>query len=281
MNLPIDLDREHIVLAADPQDTIYLGGPGKGVFKSSDRGHTWQPLVQGLPERTNGDPPGINDLLALGPDLIYAAPQGGAIEFDYQARLETDSEYLLHQFRGQSWTALKMQRESKKRNFFGLFHALDFLPGPGVVARGVIKTAFGRPGEDVWQAFSWPAARNIRPRLDAEGNMWVEAIEDGRELHLMWPVNGKGWVSQEASPEVLYADFVSLGEGQWAALSTAGKIARFEFTSEGLMLNNEYDPPQPLHHMAANNSGRLVGLSATQVFYSSNGGRTWRPITPK
>ena len=281
VRLPIQLDREHIVLAADPQDTIYLGGPGKGVFKSSDRGHTWQPLVQGMPERTNGDPPGVNDLLALGPDQIYAAPQGGAVEFDYQARLETDSEYLLHQFQGRSWTALEMQRESKKRNFFGLFNALDFLPGHGVVARGVIKTAFGRPGDDVWRAFSWPAGRNIRPMLDAEGNMWVEAIEDGRELHLMRPVNAKVWMSNEASPEVLYADFVSLGDKQWAALSTAGKIARFETVSDGLRLRKEFDPPEPLHQLEASRSGHMVGLSAAQVFYSPNGGRSWHPITPR
>jgi hypothetical protein len=108
VSLPIQLDQEHIVLAADPQNTLYLGGPGKGVYTSSDRGQTWQPLIQGLPERTNGDPPGVNDLLALGPDVIYAAPQSGAVELDYQAKRETDDEYLLHQLRGQSWTALQI-----------------------------------------------------------------------------------------------------------------------------------------------------------------------------
>jgi photosystem II stability/assembly factor-like uncharacterized protein len=168
-------------------DTLWAGTHGAGVFKSTDRGHSWERLVQGLEQLA---------VIGLFPDpavpgRIYAEAADAetyTLGWGEQASYRSDDG-------GQSWTRLGAYEQATQ------VHAYQLAPAAGGGGRVYARTSLGMYRSDD-EGASWVQSNSGLP---SGARVWSLAL-DPTDADILWVVSanqvfrsangGTSWVAQ-------------------------------------------------------------------------------------
>lgn len=169
--------------------TLESGGPGSGLFKSSDGGDTWTELTrnEGLPKGTIGKV-GIT-VSPANPDRVWAiveAEQGGVFRSDNA---------------GKTWTKINEERKLRQRAWY---YTRIYADPANAETVYVLNTGFYRSndGGKTFNAISVPHGDNHDLWIAAnDANRMIESNDGGANVSLN---GGKTWSEQDQATAQFY-----------------------------------------------------------------------------